>query len=130
MYSKKLLELFRNPHNVGILQSASGVGIYEDEKTHEIFKLYIKIENETIVDASFKVYSGVAGIAVMSVLTDMLKNKSLEDAQKLQEKELLVELASFETGKRYLLKDALSSVKLAVEDYEKKLEKESKKKKK
>ena len=129
MYSKKVLELFRNPHNVGILQSASGVGIYEDENTHEIFKLYIKIENETIIDASYKVYSGIAGIAVMSVLSDLLKNKSLEDAQKLEEKQLLEEVGSLGAERQYLLADALGSVKLAVEDYQKKLEKEAKKKK-
>lgn len=129
MYSKKMLELFREPHNTGILQSASGVGIYEDENTHEIFKLYIKIENETIIDASYKVYSGVAGIAIMSVLTDMLKNKSMKDAEKLEEKELLEELGNLEAQKHYLLKDALESVKCAIEDYEKKLEKDAKKKK-
>ena len=129
MYSKKMLELFREPHNTGILQSASGVGIYEDENTHEIFKLYIKIEGETIIDASYKVYSGVAGIAIMSVLTDMLKNKSMEDAQKLEEKDLLEELGSIEMEKHYLLKDALGSISLAIEDYKYKQEKEAKKKK-
>ncbi len=129
MYSKKMLELFREPHNTGILQSASGVGIYEDENTHEIFKLYIKIEGETIIDASYKVYSGVAGIAIMSILTDMLKNKSMEDAQKLEEKDLLEELGSIEMEKHYLLKDALGSISLAIEDYKYKQEKEAKKKK-
>ena len=129
MYSKKVLELFREPHNTGILQSASGVGIYEDENTHEIFKLYIKIEGETVIDASYKVYSGVAGIAIMRVLTDMLKNKSMEDAQKLEEKELLEQVGNLEAEKRYLLKDALESVKLAFEDYKWKQEKEAKKKK-
>ena len=129
MYSKKVLELFREPHNTGILQSASGVGIYEDENTHEIFKLYIKIDGETIIDASYKVYSGVAGIAIMSVLTDMLKNKSVEDAQKLEEKDLLEELGSIELEKHYLLQDALNSIPLAIEDYKWKQEKEAKKKK-
>lgn len=127
MYSEKVLKLFSEPQNVGILQSASGIGIYEDQKTNEIFKLYLKIENETVIDASFKVYSGVLGIATMNVLTEMLKNKSLEAATQIEEKELLAELGRVDSEQYYILTDALQSVKLAIEDYRKKLEKEAEK---
>ena len=130
MYSEKVLRLFSEPQNVGILQSASGIGIYEDEKTHEIFKLYVKIENETIVNASFKVYSGVLGIATMSVLTELLKGKSLEAALSLQDEELLARLGKVSAEQYYVLTDAVESVKLAVADYKDKLEKEAKKAKK
>lgn len=130
MYSEKVLKLFSEAKNVGILQSASGIGIYEDEKTNEIFKLYVKIENEAIIDASFKVYSGVLGIATMSVLTEILKNKSLEAACQIEEKELLAELGRVDSEQYYVLTDALQSVKLAIEDYRKKLEKEAEKAKK
>ena len=129
MYNRRILNLFAEPHNYGIIGGASGIGQYTNEKTNEVIKLYIKIENETIIDASYKVYSGIAGIAVMSVLSDLLKNKSLEDAQKLEEKQLLEEVGSLGAERQYLLADALGSVKLAVEDYQKKLEKEAKKKK-
>ena len=54
MYSEKVMNLFANPNNVGILQSASGIGVYTDEKTNEIFKLYLKIENNYVVNSSFK----------------------------------------------------------------------------
>ena len=76
MYSERIMNLFANPNNVGILQSASGIVVYTDENTNEIFKLYLKIENNYVVNASFKAYTGVAGIAIMSVFTDMIKNKS------------------------------------------------------
>ena len=130
MYSSAVLKTFAEPKNVGILQSASGVGIFEDEKTGEVFKLYLKIENETIINASFKVYSGVLGIATMSVLTEILKNKSLEYALKLEEKELLASLEKVASEDFYVLTDAIGSVKLAIEDYKKKLEKEAEKAKK
>ena len=130
MYCQKVLDIFYAPKNVGIVQSASGIGIFEDENTHEIFKLYVKIENETIVDASFKVYSGVLGIATMSVLTEILKNKSLEEAQKLTEKDLLARLEEVDREQFYILTDAIGSIALAFEDYNKKLEKAQEKAKK
>ena len=130
MYSEKVLKIFSEPHNVGILQSASGIGIFTDENTNEIFKLYVKIESETIIDASFKVYSGVLGIAAMSVLTEILKGKSLETALALEEKELLAELGKVDSDQYYVLSDAIGSIKLAIDDYKEKLEKEAKKAKK
>ena len=83
MYSAKVINLFANAENVGILQSASGVGVYTNEKTNEVFKMYLKIENNFIVNASFKAYTGVVGVAVMSTLTEMLKNMPLENTAEI-----------------------------------------------
>lgn len=127
MYSQKLLDLFTNPHNVGIIQGASGIGQFTDEKTSEVFKIYLKIEQNYIVNATFKVYSGIAGIAVMSILTDMLKNLSIENASNIEEKELLKQVETIDASQEYLLVDAIDTLKLAITDYQKKLEKEQEK---
>ena len=127
MYSEKVMNLFANPNNVGILQSASGIGVYTDEKTNEIFKLYLKIENNYVVNSSFKAYTGVVGIALMSVFTDMLKNKSIENLSKLTAEDVLKEFGRVASKYEYLAEDALESLKLAVTDYQKKLEKEEEK---
>ena len=130
MISERLLNIFKEPHNTGILQSASGIGQFVNEETNEVIKLYIKIEKDYIIDASFKIYSGVVGIAIMSVFTDMLKNKSLEEALQLQEKDVLAQIGDIEPEKEYLVQNAIESLKLAEEDYKKKLEKEAEKAKK
>lgn len=127
MYSEKIMNLFANPNNVGILQSASGIGVYTNEKTNEIYKLYLKIENNFVVNASFKAYTGVVGIALMSVFTDMLKNKSIENLSKVEAEDILKELGRVGKKYEYLADDAIESLKLAVTDYQKKLEKEEEK---
>lgn len=127
MYSAKVINLFANAENVGILQSASGVGVYTDEKTNEVFKLYLKIENNYIVNASFKAYTGVVGVAVMGTLTEMLKNMAIENTANVTAKDILAEL-EVESYQKYLAQDAVESLKLAITDYQKKLEKENAKK--
>lgn len=128
MFSQKVMNIFLNPQNVGILQSASGVGQFTDEKKNDVFKIYVKIENNVITDASFKAFTGVAGTAVASTLTCMVKNKTIEDAQKIEEKELLTEvgghIAEYDT---YVVADAIDAFKLAIADYQKKVEKEQEK---
>src|SRR5574344_1433568 len=121
MYNENIMNLFANPKNVGIIQGASGVGQFVDEKTDDIFKLYIKVENETIVEASFKAYTGVFGTAVMSVLTELLKNKKISDASNIEEKELISQIGEIEKIDEYIVADAIDSLKLAISDYEKKL---------
>lgn len=128
MYGPKMINFFANAENVGILQSASGVGVYTNPNTNEVFKMYLKIENNYIVNASFKAYTGVAGVAVMSTLTEMLKNMAVENTPKIEAKDILKQLDELDKKYEYLLADALESLKLAITDYQKKLEKENAKK--
>ena len=130
MYNRRILNLFAEPHNYGIIGGASGIGQYTNEKTNEVIKLYIKIENDTIINAGYKVYSGVVGIALMTVFTDMLKNKTIDEALAIKKQDVLNELIGIEQSQEYLADDALESLLLAVADYQKKLEKEAEKNKK
>lgn len=122
MYSPQVINLFANAENVGIIQSASGVGVYTNEKTNEVFKLYLKIENGYIVDVSFKAYTGVVGVAVMSIFTEMIKNISIVDAEKIEPQQILNSLEDVEKKYNYLASNAIETLQLALQDYKKKLE--------
>ena len=88
MYNEKVLNIFAELNNVGIIQNASGIGQYTNKTTNEITKLYIKIDDNYITNATFKTFSGVLGIAIMSVYTEMLKNKSINEALSINENDL------------------------------------------
>ncbi len=127
MYSEKVINLFANAENVGILGSASAVGVYTNEKTNEVFKLYLKIENDKIIDASLKAYTGVVGVAIMSTFAEMLKDMTLENAGNITGRDILKEVGKIDKKFEYLANDVVESYKLAIEDYQEKLEKSAKK---
>jgi len=128
MYNERILEIFKNPTNVGIVQSASGVGQYIDPETADNFKLYIKVENAKIVEASFKAFSGVVGVALMSTLTEMVKNLPVEDLTKITAKDLAEKVGEVDKYNKYLLNDCVEVLAATYKDYQKKLEKEQKEK--
>ena len=119
MYNRKIMAIFANPKNVGIIQGASGVGQYTNENTADVYKIYLKIEEDVIVDASFKAFCGADGIAVCSVLTEMLFDKTLEQAEEITEEDILEEIGELNEGNESA-KDALQALNLAVLDYNKK----------
>lgn len=128
MYSEKIMNIFANPKNVGVLQSASGIGIFESENATDVIKLYIKVENNYIVDSTFKVFSGILGVAVLSILTEMIKNKSIETASQIEEKDIVTELGNLDENDNLFVSHSIDALKLAITDYQKKLEKEKDKK--
>ena len=123
MYSEKVMELFKNPTNVGIIQGASGVGQYINKETADNFKLYIKVEEGKIVEASFKAFSGVVGVALMVTLTEMLKDMPVEDMTKITAKEIYENIGLLDKEYKYLLDDCVAVVAETYKDYQKKLEK-------
>lgn len=126
MYSERILEIFKNPANVGIIQGASGVGQYVNPQTADNFKLYIKVEGGKVVDASFKAFSGVVGVALMSLLTEMVKGLAIEDLLKIDANALEENLGRVDKEYKYLVYDVLETISATYEDYQKRLEKERK----
>ena len=122
MYNKKIMALFANPKNVGIVQGSSGVGQYTNEKTTDVYKIYLKIEENVIVDASFKAFCGADGIAVCSILTEMLFDKTLTEAEEITQQDILAEIGELNEDNESA-KDALEALKLAILDYNKKQQK-------
>ena len=83
MYSAKVMEHFANPHNVGELPDANGVGEVGNPKCGDIMRMYLKIENNVIVDVKFLTFGCGAAIATSSMATDLIKGKPIAEALKL-----------------------------------------------
>ena len=83
MYSAKVMEHFANPHNVGELPDANGVGEVGNPKCGDIMRMYLKIENNVIVDVKFLTFGCGAAIATSSMATDLIKGKTVKEALRL-----------------------------------------------
>ena len=82
MYSAKVMEHFAHPHNVGEIPDANGVGEVGNPKCGDIMRMYLKIENNVIVDVKFLTFGCGAAIATSSMATDLIKGKTVEQAVK------------------------------------------------
>ena len=88
-YNEKVIEHYSNPRNVGEIPDASGVGEVGNPVCGDIMKMYLKIENGIITDVKFKTFGCGAAIATSSVSTELIKGKTVEDALKLTNKEVV-----------------------------------------
>ena len=86
LYNDKVIEHFRNPRNVGEMENPDGVGRVGDPICGDVMELYIKVKDGIIVDAKFKTFGCAAAIATSSMVTDMVKGKSVEEALKISNK--------------------------------------------
>ncbi len=117
LYSDKVMEHFTNPHNVGELPDANGVGEVGNAKCGDIMKMYLKIEGGTIIDVKFKTFGCGAAIATSSIATDMIKGKTIEDALKLTNKAVVEALDGLPPAKIHCSVLAEQAVKAALADY-------------
>ena len=92
MYTEKVMEHFSNPHNSGELKNANAIGTVGNAKCGDIMKMYMYIEEDIIKDISFKTFGCGAAIATSSVATDMVKGKTIEEALKITNQQVVDEL--------------------------------------
>lgn len=116
-YSEKVLEHFANPHNVGEIENADGIGEVGNAKCGDIMKMYLKIDDEVITDVKFKTFGCGAAIATSSIATDMIKGKPLSEALKLTNKAVVEALDGLPAVKLHCSVLAEEAVKSAVADY-------------
>lgn len=116
-YSEKVMEHFANPHNVGEIKDADGVGEVGNPKCGDIMRMYIKVENNTIVDVKFMTFGCGAAIATSSMATDLVKGKKIEDALKLTNKAVMEALDGLPAVKVHCSVLAEQAIKAAVSDY-------------
>ena len=116
-YSEKVMEHFANPHNVGEIKDADGVGEVGNPKCGDIMRMYIKVENDTIVDVKFMTFGCGAAIATSSMATDLVKGKKIEDALKLTNKAVMEALDGLPAVKVHCSVLAEQAIKAAVSDY-------------
>lgn len=117
LYSAKVMEHFANPHNVGEIPDANGVGEVGNQKCGDIMKIFLKIENGIIEDVKFQTFGCGAAIATSSMATDLIKGKPLEDALKLTNQAVVEALDGLPAVKLHCSVLAEQAVKAAVADY-------------
>jgi len=121
-YSEKVIDHYNNPRNVGSFQKEAddvGTGVVGAPECGDVMKLQIKVENDTIVDAKFKTFGCGSAIASSSLATEWLKGKTLEDAQKIKNTDIVHEL-NLPPVKIHCSVLAEDAIKAALGDYQKK----------
>jgi len=89
MYGKKIIDHFINPRNVGEISNPDGIGTFGDPACGDFLQIYIKVEDDLLVDVKFKVYGCPAAIATSSILTEMAKGKTLDEAMEITDLDVI-----------------------------------------
>ncbi len=118
MYNDRVVKEFSNPQNVGEMPDANAVGTVGNATCGDIMKIYMKInENDIIEDVSFQTFGCAAAIATSSVATSMIKGKTVNEALKLTNKQVIDELGGLPPQKLHCSVLAEEAIKAAINDY-------------
>jgi len=120
-YSDEVMDNFMHPRNVGEIPDASGVGTVGNPICGDVMRMYIKVENDIIVDAKFKTFGCGAAIATSSMVTEMVKGKSIEEALKISNKAVAEALGGLPPIKMHCSVLAEQALRRALADYYKKI---------
>jgi nitrogen fixation NifU-like protein len=125
MYNSKVLEIFKNPKNVGSLKGANGIGTVGNAACGDIMKMYLKIsDNGIIEDAKFKTFGCAAAITTTSVATELVKGKTIEEALKIKNSQIVEILGGLPTQKIHCSVLAEEAIKAAIDNYYKRNKKQ------
>ena len=119
-YSKKVMEHFMNPKNDGVLEDANGIGEAGNPRCGDIMRMYIKVEENIIKDIRFQTFGCGAAVATSSMVTEMVKGKTIEEALEITNKQVAEALDGLPPLKMHCSNLAESGIKAVIEDYKKK----------
>ena len=119
-YSAEVIDHYTNPRNVGEIEDADGEGTVGNPACGDVMKLSIKIKDGRIVDAKFKTFGCGAAIATSSMVTELIKNKTIEEALTISNKTVAEALGGLPKIKMHCSVLAEDALKAAIEDYQKK----------
>ena len=119
LYSEKVMDHFRNPRNVGTIEDADGVGEVGNATCGDIMKIFLKIENNTIVDVKFSTFGCGSAIASSSMATELIKGKSVDEAMTLTNKAVAEALDGLPAHKMHCSVLAEEAIQAALDDYHK-----------
>ena len=119
-YSEKVMDHFMNPRNVGEIESADGVGEVGNPACGDMMRLYLKIDDGFVSDAKFRTFGCGAAIASSSMLTEMIKGKTVAEAQAITNEQVAAALDGLPAVKIHCSVMAEQAVKSAIDDYVKK----------
>ena len=117
LYSEKVMDHFRHPRNVGVIEDADGVGEVGNAKCGDIMKIYLKIEDDTVVDAKFETFGCGSAIASSSMATELIRGKPVSEAMTLTNQAVVEALDGLPTHKIHCSVLAEEAIKLALKDY-------------
>ena len=117
LYSEKVMDHFRNPRNVGVIENADGVGEVGNAKCGDIMKMYLKIDGDIISDVKFETFGCGSAIASSSMATELIKGKPVTDAMKLTNKAVAEALDGLPDYKMHCSVLAEEAIKKALDDY-------------
>ncbi len=121
MYSKEVMDHFMNPRNVGEIPDADGIGVEGNPVCGDVMKLFIKVEDDKIVDAKFQTFGCGAAIAVSSMITEMVKGKTLDEAMEISKEKVAEALGGLPPQKMHCSNLGADALKKAIEDYRQKV---------
>ena len=117
LYSEKVMDHFRNPRNVGVIEDANGIGEVGNARCGDIMKMYLKIENDVIQDVKFETFGCGSAIASSSMATELIKGQPIEEAMKLTNKAVAEALDGLPAYKMHCSVLAEEAIKNALDDY-------------
>ena len=119
LYSEKVMDHFRNPRNVGVIEDANGIGEVGNAKCGDIMKMYLKIEDDIIQDVKFETFGCGSAIASSSMATELIKGKPVSEAMQLTNKAVAEALDGLPAYKMHCSVLAEEAIRSALEDYQK-----------
>lgn len=118
MYSKTVMDHFKNPRNVGEMKDADGIGEVGNPICGDMMKVFIKVEGDRIKDISFLTFGCGAAIAVSSMMTELAKDKTLDEAKKISNKSVADALEGLPKNKLHCSNLGADALQQAIRDYE------------
>ncbi len=117
MYSEKVMDHFRNPRNVGEIEDPDGIGEVGNPVCGDMMTFYIKVKDGVITDVKFKTFGCGAAIAVSSMVSEMAKGKTVEEALKITNEQVAAELGGLPPHKMHCSNLGADALHAAIQDY-------------
>ena len=118
LYSEKVMDHFRNPRNVGVIEDANGIGEVGNAKCGDIMKMYLKIEGDVVQDVKFETFGCASAIASSSMATELIKGKPLSEVKKLTNAAVAEALDGLPAYKMHCSVLAEEAIQAALDDYQ------------
>ncbi|HQA99342.1 MAG TPA: Fe-S cluster assembly scaffold protein NifU [Candidatus Dojkabacteria bacterium] len=122
-YSQKVMDHFMNPRNVGVIEDADAIGEVGNPRCGDIMRMYLKIKDNVIEDIKFQTFGCGAAVATSSMVTELVKGKTLEEALKVTKMDVADALGGLPPIKMHCSNLAEEAIRSAIENYRKKNEK-------
>lgn len=118
-YSKKLIDVFTNPKNIGKMKNPDGIGTYQSPVCGDMLTIYIKVKNNKIIDSSFETWGCMVSVGISSAITQIAKGKALAQAVKITKKDLIKIIGQVPPVKAHCVQMSIKALKAAIQDYKK-----------